>query len=170
VGFEQTDFVTIPEGYLVDGVYANTIRPILESHGLKVLLGTQRPKNEKIMHFHETQRQISQGAFQGVFTLKLSGEWKAGPPEKRTAYSWEAKDLDSALYVPIRQPLGRLAFYLLDPRAPDGLVFWGIFNSSLIRGAGMWGEGSRFPILAVGINASGLQGSVNDMAQGVREE
>jgi hypothetical protein len=48
------------------------------------------------------------------------------------------------------QKMGRLVFYLLDPRAPDGLVFWGLFNSSFVRGPGMWGEGARCPILAVG--------------------
>jgi hypothetical protein len=83
--------------------------------------------------------------------LSLEGAWKLEPPQQRAAYSWEPEDLDNALYVPIDQKMGRLAFYLLDPRAPDGLVFWGIFNSSFIRGPGMWGEGARCPILAVGV-------------------
>jgi hypothetical protein len=29
-------------------------------------------------------------------------------------------------------------------------MFWGAFQSALIRGEGMWGEPPRFPILAVG--------------------
>ena len=64
--------------------------------------------------------------------------------------AWTTADLDRALYVPLNQPLGRLAFYLLDPRSSDSLVYWGTFHSALIRGDGMWGEPPRFPILAVG--------------------
>jgi hypothetical protein len=155
VSFEWTDYVSAPVGYLVDRAYADRIRPLLEAHGVKALPGSQRPKNETLMYFHETERKISTGAFQGVFTLSLSGAWKPEPPARRAAYPWVAEDLDAALYVPISQPNGRLAFYLLDPRAPDGLVFWGCFQSSFVRGQGMWGEGPRPPILALGINAAG---------------
>jgi hypothetical protein len=154
VTLEWTDYVAAPAGYLVDRVYADSVRPVLEAHGIKVLPGSQRPKNEAVLHFHESARKISDGAYQGVFTLALSGSWKSDPPARRTAYPWEPEGLDNALYVPIDQPLGRLAFYLLDPRAPDGLVFWGFFHRSLIRGFGMWGEGPKFPILAVGANAA----------------
>ncbi|MDR0499092.1 MAG: hypothetical protein LBH03_05080 [Holophagales bacterium] len=154
VTFEWTDYVAAPVGYLVDRVYADRIRPVLEAHGVKVISGTQRPKSEALLYFHETDRKISAGAFQGVFTLSLSGAWKPELHPKRVAYSWMPEDLDNALYIPINQPMGRLAFYLLDPRAPDGLVFWGFFSSSFVRGPGMWGEDPKCPILAVGINAS----------------
>jgi hypothetical protein len=150
----QTDYAAVPIGYLVDRTYQDKVVPVLEAHGIVTLPGTQRPKNEALMHFHETGRKISESAFQGVFTLALSGDWKPEPPEKRTAYSWEAEDLDKALYVPLNQPQGRLVFYLLDPRAPSGLVFWGFFNGSFIRGPGMWGEGPRAPILAMGMCAA----------------
>jgi hypothetical protein len=33
--------------------------------------------------------------------------------------------------VPSGQPLGRLAFYLLDPRSDDGLVTWNVLDESL---------------------------------------
>ena len=155
VTFEWTDYVTAPVGYLVDTAYADRIRPLLEAHGVKVLSGSQRPKDEAVLHFHETERRVSQGAYQGVFTLSLSGAWKPELPARRAAYPWTSEDMDNALYVPINQPQGRLAFYLLDPRAPDGLVFWGFFTSSFMRGQGMWGEGPKFPILAVGVNATG---------------
>jgi hypothetical protein len=161
VTFEWVNYVTAPLGYLVDGAYADKIRPILAAHGVKVLPGTQRPKNEALLYFHESDRKVSEGAYQGVYTLSLSGAWKPELPARRTAYSWVPDDLDKALYVPVNQPMGRLAFYLLDPRAPDGLVFWGLFSSSFMRGRGMWGEGPRCPILAVGINASGPPNEAN---------
>ncbi|MCL1908518.1 MAG: hypothetical protein FWG12_04015 [Holophagaceae bacterium] len=163
VTFEWTDYVTAPVGYLVDRAHAEKILPLLEAHGVMTLPGTQRPKNETLMYFHETvsERKISNGAYQGVFTLSLSGAWKPELPSRRAAYSWEQDDLDSAIYVPVNQPMGKMAFYLLDPRAPDGLVFWGYFNSSFIRGQGMWGEGPRCPILALGINAAGPASDAN---------
>ncbi|MCL1893354.1 MAG: hypothetical protein FWG02_03815 [Holophagaceae bacterium] len=170
VTFEWADYVTAPVGYLVDCAYAEKIKPILEAHGVKVLPGTQRPKDETLLHFHESERKISNGAYQGVFTLSLSGSWKPEMPARRVAYSWEPEDLDKALYVPVKQKMGKLAFYLLDPRAPDGLVFWGYFNSSLIRGQGMWGEGPRSPILALGIKAAGNPSEVNTQVNKTIEE
>ena len=42
--------------------------------------------------------------------------------------------------MPSAQPLGRLAFYLLEPRSDDGLVAWNVLDEAL--------EGStRYPIL-----------------------
>jgi hypothetical protein len=150
VTYRGVDETPAPLGYLVDRACADRIRPLLEAHGLTVLSGTARPRGEAVLHFAETGRTVSAGAFQGVFTLALKGSWKPEPPAKRSAYAWTPEALDEALYVPVDQPLGRLAFYLLDPRAPDGLVFWGYFHSSILRGPGMWGDPPRFPILAVG--------------------
>jgi hypothetical protein len=161
VTYEWLDYVPAPVGYLVDRVYADKVLPLLEAHGVRTLPGAQRPKNEALLYFHETERKVAQGAYQGVITLSLGGAWKPELPPRRAAYSWEAEDLDNALYVPIDQPMGKLAFYLLDPRAPDGLVFWGFFHPSYIRGPGMWGEGPRQPILAVGAKAAGQPTDAN---------
>lgn len=151
VGFEGRDLVTVPKGFLVHPAYAEKLRPKLEAHGLQVLAGAARPKGIPLLHFHETAREVSKGAYQGVFTLKLKGSWKAEPPAQRYFRPWSDEELDRALFVPTSQPFGRLAFYLLDPRSDDGYVFWGQFHSSLLRGEGMWGEPPRFPILALGI-------------------
>ncbi len=150
VGFEGGDFVAAPAGYLVDPAFSSTVLPLLQAHGLKVLKGSARPKNLAVLHFHETSRKVSPSAYQGVFTLELQGAWKTEPALKKLQLAWTPADLDRALYIPLDQPLGRLAFYLLDPRSSDSLVFWGAFHSALIRGDGMWGEPPRFPILAVG--------------------
>ena len=150
VGFEGRDFVTVPAGYLVDPAFAPTVLPLLQAHGLKVQPGSARPKNLPVLHFQEVGRKVSPSAYQGVFTLELQGAWKHEPTLKKLQLTWDPADLDRALYIPLDQPLGRLAFYLLDPRSTDSLVFWGAFHSALIRGDGMWGEPPRFPILAVG--------------------
>ncbi|MDR2560428.1 MAG: hypothetical protein LBC63_01460 [Holophagales bacterium] len=161
VTYEWLDYVPAPIGYLVDRTYADKVLPLLEAHGVRSMPGTQRPKNETLLYFHETERKVAQGAYQGVITLSLGGAWKPELPPRRTAYAWEPDDLDNALFVPIDQPMGKLAFYLLDPRAPDGLVFWGFFHASYLRGPGMWGEGPRQPILAVGIKAAGQPTDAN---------
>jgi hypothetical protein len=150
VGFEGQDFVTVPAGYLVDPAFAPTVLPLLQAHGLKVLKGRARPRNLATLFFQETSRKLSASAYQGVFTLELQGAWKTEPAPKKLQLAWAPEDLDRALYIPLDQPLGRLAFYLLDPRSTDSLVYWGVFQSALVRGDGMWGEPPRFPILAVG--------------------
>jgi hypothetical protein len=170
VTYEWMDYVTAPVGYLVDRVYVDKVRPLLEAHGVQVLSGSQRPKGEALLYFHETERKVAPGAYQGVITLSLGGAWKQELPARRAAYSWEPDDLDNALYVPIDQPMGKLAFYLLDPRAPDGLVFWGFFHPSYLRGQGMWGEGPRQPILALGARAVGQPTDANPKTAAQIEE
>jgi len=148
--WKDTDLVPLPEGYLVDPIYADLVRPHLERHGIKVLAGSLRPKGSPVLHFHEEGRELSLDSFQGVFPLSLKGSWQETPQAKPRILPWQEPDLDRALWVPLNQPLGRLAFYLLDPRSPDGLVYWGLFHSTLVRSKLMWGEPPRFPILAVG--------------------
>lgn len=154
VAFKAVDEIRVPQGYLVDPAYAEKLRPVLEAHGLKVLPGSARPKDQALMYFHESERTIAKDTFQGVFTAQIKGQWKAQLPEKRTGYAWTKDSLDHALYVPLDQPLGRLGFYLLDPRSADGLVYWGFLHAYYARGKGMWGETPRQPILAVGMSAA----------------
>lgn len=154
VAFKAVDEISIPQGYLVDPAYAEKIRPILQAHGLSILPGSQRPKNQALMYFHESERDIAKDSFQGIFTAQIKGEWKAQLPEKRAGYTWNDQTLDKAMYVPLNQPLGRLGFYLLDPRSADGLVYWGYFHAYFARGKGMWGEPPRQPILALGQSAA----------------
>ncbi len=157
VAFKAVDEIAIPQGYLVDPAYAEKLRPILEAHGLKVYPGTARPKGQNLMYFHESERQVAKDTFQGIFTVQIKGAWKEQLPEKRAGYTWTKDTLDRALYVPLNQPLGRLGFYLLDPRSADGLVYWGYLHAYYARGKGMWGEPPRQPILAIGGMASGAE-------------
>jgi hypothetical protein len=149
VTYAGRDYQPLPEGYLVDAAFADRVRPVLEAHGLTVLPGRARPKVEPL-HFKETARTVAKGPFQGVVALDLQGAWRPEAPTRPRLAPWTARDLDAALYVPLRQRHGRLAFYLLDPRSPDGLVHWGFFHEALLRSDGSWGEPPRFPILAVG--------------------
>ncbi len=148
--WKDLDLVPLPTGFLVDAIYGDEVKSRLEAHGIRVLPGSMRPKTSTVLHFHETERALSGDSFQGVFPLGLKGVWKTEPDAKPRILPWKEADFDHALWVPLDQPLGRLAFYLLDPRSPDGLVYWGLFHSTLVRSRLMWGEPLRFPILAVG--------------------
>ncbi len=157
VTWTTKDSVTLPKGYLVDPAYAFKVLPVLKAHGVKVLTGKARP-DSVLLTFHESERKLASQAFQGIFGLSLKGAWRADESPRPMQLRWTNEDLDRAIYVPLNQPNGRVAFYLLDPRSPDGLAFWGFFHESLVRGDGAWGEPLRFPILAVGV-ASGIAGS-----------
>ncbi len=150
VGFQGQDFVAAPAGYLIDPAYLPMVLPLLQAHGVKVQMGSSRPRQLPLLQFQESGRKVSPSAYQGIFTLELQGAWTTESTPKKLQQPGNAADLDRAIYVPLDQPLGRLAFYLLDPRSTDGLVFWGAFHSALLRGDGMWGEPPRFPILALG--------------------
>jgi hypothetical protein len=138
--------VMVPAGFLVDAAWADRVKPLLEAHGVKVLPGTARPALAPAF-FAESGRKVGTRAFQGIFELELQGRWTA---EAAKGFApWTAADLDHALWVPLDQPRGRVAFYLLDPRSPDSLVHWGFFHAALLRGG--WGEAARFPIVAAGL-------------------
>ncbi|HJU83956.1 MAG TPA: M14 family zinc carboxypeptidase [Holophagaceae bacterium] len=148
--FQGLGAVALPQGYLVDAAYAFRVKPLLEAHGIKVLPGSARPKGVVTGHFVETGRTLAKAPFQGVFALDLQGRWSAEEPHRPMQQRWAEADLDRALYVPLVPATARAAFYLLDPRSPDGLVHWGFFAETLLRNDGSWGEPPRFPILAVG--------------------
>jgi hypothetical protein len=58
---------------------------------------------------------------------------------QRTVYgSYESVPLDvpaGAAVVPLDQPLGRLAFLLLEPRSDDGLLNWNFLDDAIEEGA-----------------------------------
>ena len=74
--------------------------------------------------------------FQGRRGAEVFGEWthvpaETGPPPRLAAFH----------RVPLDQPLGRLAFMLLEPRSDDGVVAWGMVSRER--------AGTSFPILRV---------------------
>jgi hypothetical protein len=72
----------------------------------------------------------SEREFQGHRERTLEGRWE---PVRETVPA-------GTVIVPTAQPLGRLAFYLLDPRSDDGLVAWNVLDAAL--------EGAeRYPVL-----------------------
>ena len=56
---------------------------------------------------------------EGHQRLTVTGAWR----EERRAVP------AGSLFVPIAQPLARVAIALLEPQAPDSLLAWGLFNN-----------------------------------------
>ena len=57
--------------------------------------------------------------------MRLEGKW-----------SERGQDIAAGSYiVPVAQPMGLVAFYMLEPESDDGLVTWNFFDSELAQGA-----------------------------------
>ncbi len=109
--------VDVPRhGYVIDGGFAKAVAPILARHGIRY----QRfDKSTVTVEAYRATKVTYGGTFEGRARPALEGAW-----------AQETRTLDQgAIFVPIDQPLARLAIHLLDPALPDALVNWGFFNA-----------------------------------------
>src|SRR5690606_7129246 len=73
--------------------------------------------------FRATATTFGAGPYEGHQRATFEGTWGA-----------EAHDVPAgSLFVPVAQPLARVAIALLEPRAPDSLAAWGWFNNHFER-------------------------------------
>ena len=101
----------------------------LTAHGVRMLTLVE-PLTIEVEAFAITSSTQAEREFQQHRERTLEGRWEARTEELP----------EGTVVVPTAQPLGRLAFYLLDPRSDDGLVTWNILDEAL--------EGAdRYPIL-----------------------
>lgn len=108
-------------GYVVDGGYAALVAPLLDAHGIAYASATPAGPIE-VEVFRATKASFAP-PYEGRARVRLDGAWA---PETRA--------LDrGAIFVPIAQPLARLAMHLFEPAAPDALVAWGLFNTAFER-------------------------------------
>jgi hypothetical protein len=71
--------------------------------------------------------------FEGHTIRRLEGQWGTKLDLKPGTKFWEVRT---------DQPLGRLAFYLLEPTSDDGLVAWNYLDETLKDGTA-----AQYPIL-----------------------
>ncbi len=124
--FEATATRRVPAEYIVlasaDGL-DDVVERKLREHGIVV------ERTNKAMHRSVEQFTIAAVAraaekFQGHNTVSLDG-------------SPQTVEIDvpaGSLIVPTNQPLGRLAFYLLEPESDDGLTTWNFLDEALQSG------------------------------------
>jgi hypothetical protein len=120
--FDATITSKVPRGYVFSAELTGVIAK-LKQHGVKLIELDKKVKIEgeefHISKFIQSKRE----SYGGHKTVKLEGEFKSG---KKTYPK-------GSIYVDMAQPLAGLIFYLLEPQADDGLVFWNYFDDFLMK-------------------------------------
>jgi hypothetical protein len=126
--FKATRSIAMPSGWLIpridvdSGRYAAAIDR-LRLHGIRtqrVAAGGEVPVERfAIVGVNRAER-----PFQGHNEVRLSGRHEAAMVSVQ----------EGGLYIPANQPLGRLAFYLLEAESDDGLVTWNVIENGIATG------------------------------------
>jgi len=121
--FAATEKSDVPYAYLIDGRASAAVATLLR-HGI-VVERLRIPAAVKVESFIVNEAHESEKSFQGHLETTLKGKWKS-----------HDEQVEAGTYV-VRtdQSVGRLAFYLLDPRSDDGLVNWNYFDALIVPGA-----------------------------------
>ena len=106
---------------------------LLNLHGIQHRRLASAPPGEV---FAIDSMQVAERAFQGRRAVRLYGRWQPSAAAS-------IRHASEYAYVPLDQPLGRLAFSLLEPRSDDGVVAWAVLPEETLRGHG------DYPILRV---------------------
>jgi hypothetical protein len=110
----------VPYAYAIDANAGRAVLPNLRTHGIIVETLT-RDTTLDVSKFFVSEAIRAEEEFQGHHELTLTGKWKT----RQTMLP------AGTLIIRTNQPLGRLAFYLLEPRSDDGLFAWGLFDDAL---------------------------------------
>jgi len=121
---------TLPYAYAIPAGEADAVR-LLHLHGIVVEQLTH-DWSANVQLFTVDSMRIAPRPFQGHHEVQLTGRWQ--PAHRALAAG--------SYIVETAQPLGILAFYLLEPETDDGLVTWNVFDPRLSAGA-------EFPIWRV---------------------
>jgi hypothetical protein len=111
-----------PAAYVLRAGDSVAVR-LLEEHGVEVRR-VSADREARVQTFAVDSVIAAQRPFQGHREVRLEGKWS----EQRhviPAGSW---------LVPMAQPMGVVAFYMLEPESDDGLVAWNYFDSELAAG------------------------------------
>lgn len=136
--FRGTETSRVPAAWLVPPGLEAAIE-LLTAHGIR-WYALPEPLALAGEAFAITRSSQAEREFQGHRERTLEGRWE---PTTATLPA-------GTVVVPSAQPLGRLAFYLLDPRGDDGLVAWNVLDE-VLEGA------SSYPILRAAAPPAGFQ-------------
>jgi hypothetical protein len=127
--FQASETAVAPEAYYVLPQAGAAIER-LEAHGVAVVRYAEA-RTVDAERFVVDSTTVAEREFQGHRERTVWGHWTA----ERVALP------EGTAYVSVDQPLGRLAFTLLEPRSDDGFTAWGFLDPEI-------GAGS-FPVLRV---------------------
>jgi hypothetical protein len=130
--FEPATTETAARGYYLPENLTKAV-DLLKAHGVQVQ-PVRGSLAEAVEGFSISSNTVAPTAFEGHKIRKLEGKW--GVMVDHT--------ITSGWVVYTNQPLGRLAFYLLEPTSDDGLVAWNVLDDQLKD------EGAKlYPILRI---------------------
>jgi len=110
-------------GYIVPSAHAAMVATKLRQHGVAFRKLDQPLERVAFETFRADKASFSAKSFESHQRLTVDGSWKS---ESRSVGK-------GALFVPIAQPKARLVMAMLEPRAPDSLLAWGMFNNAFER-------------------------------------
>ncbi|TVP58281.1 MAG: peptidase M14 [Gemmatimonadales bacterium] len=150
VAFEGVDDEIVPRAYLVPAGLGAVVER-LRAHGVRLeeaepgidlealadrVAGGDPDGAGELERFRVRTIQRAEQPFQGRNEVAVEGAWEGFTASTASMGS----DVPTAgaewLVVPMDQPLARLAFLLLEPRADDGFTNWGIMDPWLAEGEG----------------------------------
>jgi hypothetical protein len=117
--FEATESERVPSTYYIPAILTKAIEH-LRAHGVRTTV-LAKPAKVMVEEFQITGNTVAARAFEGHTERTLQGQWVAAERELPAG----------TVQIDITQPLGRLAFYLIEPRSDDGLVDWNILDDGL---------------------------------------
>ena len=121
--FEGTEGARVPAAYYVPADLSAVVR-LLQTHGVR-LDSLAEAASVAVERFTvDSSRQNAQ-EFQGHRERMVFGRW-----ERATVSLPEG-----TIVVPMRQPLARLVFALLEPRSDDGIVNWNLVDEAVTKGS-----------------------------------
>ena len=114
--FDAEIEATLPRGYVIPAAFAH-VAENLRNHGVKVTTLTKgQTFSGEIFTVEKLEK--AQRKFEGHFMARATGTYTAT----------KAKFSKGDFLIDLAQPLGNLAFYLLEPESDDGLVTWNFFD------------------------------------------
>jgi hypothetical protein len=127
--FESTDAERVPTVYYIPAGLTTAIER-LQAHGIKLEKLTQPTAALQLEEFQIETNSAAAQAFENHKERTVTGKWSS---VERTVPAGTYR-------VSINQPLGRLAFYLIEPRSNDGLMTWNFLDDAIK-------DGKVYPIL-----------------------
>jgi hypothetical protein len=122
--FTPTVLRQLPRGYVLSPADTAAVR-LLRLHGVRVeQAAADQHRPLRVELFSIDTIIVADSLFQGHHEVRLEGYWSAA---YRTIPA-------GSYFVPTGQPLGIVAFYLLEPESDDGLTTWNVFDARLARG------------------------------------
>ena len=117
--FRPTETAVAPAFYYVPPELKKVIA-LLEAHGVR-LERLNGAETRTVERFSIDSQSAAANEFQGHRERTLYGRWESA----------EVTLPESTVVVAVHQPLGRLAFTLLEPRSDDGVVDWNVLDDGL---------------------------------------